>query len=802
MPKKLTNNKTFGAIMALIFCAHFMFAGGIDGLILNTDDNPVHQSKIFIQETGQIVQSDSTGKFQLPALHDGNYTLIISHDGYRESVQVITVSSGQTANITIYLFAKSENLGEVEIKIESPIGRGTDISEDEITTGKTKIVLKNIPEKKVAPNSSRGIELPVTITEYDGAGLQLGIGGRGLNPKRTAHYNTRQNGYEISADALGYPETYYTPPSEAVNEISLIRGAASLQYGPQFGGMINFKLKDGPSDSKKKREFISFNKYGSYNQFHTFNSFATKGKKLKTYSFYKLKIGDGWRENSSYTSHTSYTGLSYKASKKLNLDLQLTHHQYVAQQAGGLTDKQFLENPQQSFRERNWFNVNWNIAALIAHYKFNKNAWINSKTFGVLATRNSVGFLENSTRVDNNGNRLLIAGDFQNFGNETRFINRYKIKNKNAAVIAGLRLYKGWAVTSQGLGTDGDDADFSLSPTPEYSQYKFPSKNAAAFVENTFYINKKFYLTPGYRFEFISTETDGYYNHYVINNADDTLQTNIENNNSLKNRNIHLFGTGVTYNAGKGGKLIANVSSNFRSVNFSDINIVIPSFRVDPNIQDEKGFTADLTYNKAWNKTAFLSITGYMLHYANRIGVIWQTDEATFDTYQYRTNVSASRTLGMEISSWTNIGKFVGMNDTIQKLNFLANITTNHAKYIDEEASVFGNWVEMVPAFTAKTSLTYEYKKWLFSGLLNFQTQQFSEATNGESSTTGLYGIIPSFYVLDTKIGYNFKKVALGLSANNLTNVNYFTQRANSYPGPGIIPSEGRTIWASVIVKL
>ena len=46
------------------------------------------------------------------------------------------------------------------------------------------------------------------------------------------------------------------------------------------------------------------------------------------------------------------------------------------------------------------------------------------------------------------------------------------------------------------------------------------------------------------------------------------------------------------------------------------------------------------------------------------------------------------------------------------------------------------------------------------------------------------------------------KKIILQLSVNNVTNKSYFTQRANSYPGPGIIPSEGRIYWASVILKL
>src|SRR5690606_7469003 len=70
----------------------------------------------------------------------------------------------------------------------------------------------------------------LNIWESDSYGIQLGIGGRGLSPNRTANFNTRQNGYDISADALGYPESYYSPPVEALDAIEIIRGAASLQY--------------------------------------------------------------------------------------------------------------------------------------------------------------------------------------------------------------------------------------------------------------------------------------------------------------------------------------------------------------------------------------------------------------------------------------------------------------------------------------------------------------------------------------------------------------------------------------------
>ena len=97
----------------------------------------------------------------------------------------------------------------------------------------------------IAVNSSRQIYSQVAglnIYENDDAGIQLHIGGRGLDPNRTSNFNTRQNNYDISADVLGYPESYYTPPAESLSEIQIIRGAASLQYGTQFGGLVNFVI--------------------------------------------------------------------------------------------------------------------------------------------------------------------------------------------------------------------------------------------------------------------------------------------------------------------------------------------------------------------------------------------------------------------------------------------------------------------------------------------------------------------------------------------------------------------------------
>ncbi|MEC8368998.1 MAG: TonB-dependent receptor plug domain-containing protein, partial [Bacteroidota bacterium] len=81
------------------------------------------------------------------------------------------------------------------------------------------------------------------VWESDAAGLQLGIGVRGMSPNRSAHLSLRQNGHPIAADPLGYPESYYTPPMTMVEEVQWVSGASALQYGSQLGGMLNFVMR-------------------------------------------------------------------------------------------------------------------------------------------------------------------------------------------------------------------------------------------------------------------------------------------------------------------------------------------------------------------------------------------------------------------------------------------------------------------------------------------------------------------------------------------------------------------------------
>ncbi|RYD85938.1 MAG: TonB-dependent receptor, partial [Sphingobacteriales bacterium] len=311
---------------------------------------------------------------------------------------------------------------------------------------KTEVVNVGSLNANLATNNTRQIYSRVAginIIEYDGGGLQLGIGGRGLNPSRVSNFNTRQNGYDISADALGYPESYYTPSAEAIERIEIVRGAASLQYGTQFGGLINFQLKKGPAN--KTFEFTSRQTAGSFGFFNTFNSIGGTVKKLNYYAYYQYKRGDGWRPNSHFDQHGAYVHLDYQFTPKLKVTGEYTYMDYLAQLPGGLTDADFEADESQSVRPRNWFKVNWNLASITFDYKFNDNTRLNWRTYHLHAGRQALGILNYIDRPDpGNTPRDMLDDTYKNYGSEMRLLHQYKLANKQISTfLGGVRVYKG-----------------------------------------------------------------------------------------------------------------------------------------------------------------------------------------------------------------------------------------------------------------------------------------------------------------------------------------------------------------------
>ncbi|WP_396153112.1 TonB-dependent receptor family protein [Flavobacterium sp.] len=707
----------------------------------------------------------------------------------------------------------------IKTKQQSP-ERMPEIKENILFSGKKNEVLRlsNI-NGNFTTNNAREIfsRVPgVTIWENEGSGIQINVGVRGLSPNRSWELNTRQNGYDISSDVFGYPEAYYNPPLEAVETIELVRGGSALQFGPQFGGMLNYVLK---RETKKPFSFESQNTVGSYGLMSSYNAIGGKHNKFSYYIYNHSRSGDGWRENSQYSVRNTHAFIAYHFTEKTKLTAEYTNMDYKMQQAGGLTDNQFKNNPQQSLRERNWFGTPWNVFAINFDTKVNNRFSSNTKFFGLIGERNSVGFTAtpNIEDVINSGtndfaNRRVDRDYYKNFGVENRNVLKYKLGKIANNLAFGARLYKASTRRVQdGKGTTG--ADFNVSIDGRFGRdLDFTTENVAVFAENQFKVSEKFSVTPGVRYEYIKNTGEG---RFGISSGNDIIMPF-----KSTSRNQPLFGLGLEYKFIT-TNVYANITQAFRPVLFSDITPPAVTDVIDPNLKDASGFNADLGFRGTYKNYLNFDFSLFYLSYNNRIGGVRQfiNDDPTKGTFIFRTNLGETINKGIEGFFNINITRFFQIEQPYGNLDLFASISFIDSRYTDfsifsatgsapnvtiTETNLSGNRVENAPRYIHNFGLSWGNTN--FSTTLQYRMSGkiFTDANNTFApSSNGVTGLLEQYQVMDFSSEYKFlKHYNVKAGVNNLLDKNYATRRAGGYPGPGILPGEGRTFYISLGIKL
>lgn len=769
-------------------------------------------AEVYLNPAVESGLTDANGQVVFEDLEPGDYQLYVFALDYELFEATISLNTNKT--LTYALKPLGEALSEVIITAQREtvlaLRQLRPVEGTAIYSGKkSEVVLLDNVTANLATANARQIYsriVGLNIYENNDAGLQLNIGGRGLNPNRTANFNTRQNGYDISADVLGYPESYYSPPPEAVQEIQIVRGAASLQYGTQFGGLVNFKMRE--PEKEKPIALVSRQTLGAYNLFTSFNSLSGTLGKFSYYSYFNYKSGEDFRPNSDFESYNAFGLLRYKPSNRTTITAEFSYLNYLAQQAGGLTDSQFQEDPTFSNRTRNYFKVDWKLYSLKWEQAIAQHSQFSLNLFALDASRKSVGFRENRvSQVDDlESPRELIVGNFRNWGAEARFLSRYDAFGQEQTFLIGGKYYQSNNAERQGPGTNGLDADFNFADEefPNYarqSDFDLPNLNVAFFAEHILKLNDRLSITPGARFEYIKTEIDGSFERINFDLAGNPiLQETVPDMRSV-DRSFVLLGLGASYKATDALEFYGNISQNYRSVTFSDIRITNPSLTIDPNISDESGFTADIGLRGRIKNNFSFDAGIFLLSYQDRLGLVLRA-VSDIQQEQFRGNIGDAVTYGFEGFGEYNLVPALGL-DKEYRLSVFANLALTRSEYTRSELNnVVGNQVEFVPDVNLKTGLSMGYKNFLASLQYTYLSQQFTDATNSRAdldSQSGIVGEIPAYDILDFSARYRFKSwLQVEGGINNLLDNNYFVRRATGYPGPGIIPSQPRTWYAGL----
>ena len=185
-------------IIFLIFSHLCIAQEKVSGFVYDdATNNSIPNVAIYDSNSEQVYYTDKSGYFELNK-NTNTSEIIFFIEGY---VLLSKELSEDNKNLNIRLSSRVEQLNEVVVRANKKkifqIRRMKDFEETSVFAGKkNEVILLELSMANLASNNARQIynQIPgLNIYQNDDAGLQLNIGGRGLDPNRTSNFNTRQN---------------------------------------------------------------------------------------------------------------------------------------------------------------------------------------------------------------------------------------------------------------------------------------------------------------------------------------------------------------------------------------------------------------------------------------------------------------------------------------------------------------------------------------------------------------------------------------------------------------------------------
>lgn len=639
----------------------------------------------------------------------------------------------------------------------------------------------------------------IFVYDMDGTGNQMNISTRGLDPHRGWEFNIRKDGVITNSDMYGYPASHYNLPMEAVERIELVRGTGSLQYGAQFGGMLNYITKE--PDTSRWAAFESINTVGSYGLVSTYNALSGGKGPFRYSAWMNKKHNGGYRTSGDSRYNAEGISLYWDPSARWSLVLGWTHSNYLIHLAGPMTDAQFATDPQMATRNRNYYNPDIHVPSLTVDWQPGPGTRIHAVFSAVLGQRNSVQFNWPATVPDTlvtatgeYNPRQVDIDNYRSLTAEVRLLHDWQLFGRPANLTAGIQVMDNdLHRRQQGMGTTGIDYTLDLMQPGWGRNLHYLTSNLAAFLENRVEVTSKLSIQVGARIENGQTDMKGTTVYY----DDQDLP------NTIKHR-FPLFGASGQYNLTDRMNIYSGWSQAYRPVLFKDIVPASIYEVADKDLQDAYGHNLEAGFRGKWR---FLSwdVTGFMIRYENRMGTLAESND-NGDLIIRRTNIGDSETKGIEAllqGDWV-----LGNRTTLQLFTSTSWMDARYKHAIvrsgSENVSVSGNKVESVPEWISRNGVSVTSGRWKVSALYSFTTESFADPQNTVApSASGAVGLAPAYHLVDTHVGIKItKSIRLTANVNNLFNKSYFTKRPQFYPGPGIWPSDGRTFSVTVKVKI
>jgi Fe(3+) dicitrate transport protein len=635
----------------------------------------------------------------------------------------------------------------------------------------------------------------VLVYDMDGTGNQLNVGTRGVDPHRSWEMNVRQDGVLLNSDSYGYPASHYSPPLESIEQVTLVRGTAALQYGAQLGGMVDYVTR-GP-DTTRALAYRGSNTLGSFAQRSTFHSVGGRAGAMDWLVYGAARTSEGWRDVADSRSLAAFARLDWRLSERLLLRAQTAFSGYRYRIPGPLTDAQFTQDPRQATRTRNYYSPEITVPAIMAHWTPTASTELRVQYSALRGARNSVQFVGFATTPDAllpSGQRAPRQVDIDNFASNTleaRLLHRMRRGGREHQLVAGVvYMHNDMRRRQQGTGTSGDDWDLSLSAGDFRRDVYFRTRNTALFAEQLLALTPAWSVVPGVRVELGESRLEG-----RVGQGDARAVRPV-----LPHR-FPLFGVRSEYRLTPSWTMYGGVVQSYRPQLLKDALPDSPLERVDAGLRDIRGWNLEAGVRGTHARSGVTVDAGlFSLRSDGRFGVVAR--DSAGSTWLVKTSLGASSTTGLEVRADVPLVRERLAGGRLVRVAAFTGTSVMRARYRDGSTvdggvnrPLSGRVLEGVPTIITRNGLDLQFGRWTATILSSYTSASYADPLNTVVPTaTGARGLVPAYHVADVNVAWRVgPRLRLSGGLNNVLDRRYFTKRPTIYPGPGVWPSDGRS---------
>jgi Fe(3+) dicitrate transport protein len=680
---------------------------------------------------------------------------------------IVTMRAQDAVNRLSEVVVEAEAESPDEERVQAPFL--PDVQQTRINAGKKTSVIDfdKMPQVQTDNYRQAFSQTPgLLVSELSNPSL-LSVGSRGIgDPHETQNLLVLKDGIPFVLDMFGYPTVYYVPPFEAIDRLEFVRGGASLLYGPQPSGSLNY-VTHLPRRDRPFGAFVQ-QTFGSDDLLSMYLSFDGTVNRVGYLGYFSRRSGETFREeNGDFETLGGSFKLVLTPQEATRLIFNFDAYSADSGEPGGLTfatgpralNYNENRNATQNFFDR--VRVERYQPSLTLEHEFQPGTVMTATAYGGYVSRFSkrqqgtgFGLTPAGSSADNN---LIQLQEFYTFGADARLRHDWSWgANTNTLTAGGTFFYSDSPFTTRrGNRPDAEGGELRQDVERE-------STYGAFFAENKFTFGR-LSIVPAARLELLSQNIDEKLNL----GTGETLTPTSELSQEEDFDAVPLFALGLEYDLGAKSEAYFNVAQGYKPKTYSDVVPLGVNDTISENLEPGETLTYELGIRGMPQPWLTFDTSLFLIDYDNRFGRVGSNLQ----------NVGRSINRGWDIAGEIDIVKAFdaarGTNcaETFGSLSLYANVEFLDAEFT--EGPLDGKIPQYAPQYLLRTGAIYRWRERVKVALMGTMVDEhFAD----DGNTPNFY--VPGYSVWDltaeAKVYKDRVRVLAGI--NNLFDQDYYSR--------------------------